>query len=138
MEILKQTRGQLALVADEYGSIEGLITPIDILEAIAGEFPDENEQPSVIEEKPGVWVMDGATSIYYLEQLLETDGLVDEDGDYASLAGLLLERLGTVPHVGQALLYKNFRFEVLEMEGRRIASILVTRQTSLPDGDEHQ
>jgi CBS domain containing-hemolysin-like protein len=81
MEILKQTRGQLALVADEYGSIEGLLTPIDILEAIAGEFPDEDEQPSVVEEEPGVWMMDGATSLYYLEQLLETDGLVDEDDE---------------------------------------------------------
>ncbi|MDL2284998.1 TerC family protein [Oxalobacter sp. OttesenSCG-928-P03] len=138
MEILKQTRGQMALVADEYGSIEGLLTPIDILEAIAGEFPDEDEQPSVIEEKPGVWIMDGATSIYYLEQLLETDGLVDEDDDYASLAGLLLERFGTVPHVGQAIEYEGFRFEVKEMEGRRIAKVLVTRIEPPPVTDERQ
>lgn len=139
MEILRHTPGQLALVADEYGSIEGLITPIDILEAIAGEFPDENEQPSVVEEKPGVWVMDGATNIYYLEQLLETGGLADEDDDYASLAGLLLERFGAVPHVGQALEYGGFRFEVLEMEGRRIAKVLVTEKTDAPaNGSKNQ
>lgn len=138
MAILKQTRGPLALVADEYGSIEGLLTPIDILEAIAGEFPDEDEQPSVVEEKPGVWVMDGITSIYYLEQLLETDGLADEDDDYTSLAGLLLERFGAVPHTGQALEYGGFRFEVLEMDGLRIAKVLVTRQEAPPPEGEKQ
>ncbi|NLC24670.1 MAG: CBS domain-containing protein, partial [Oxalobacter sp.] len=138
MNILKQTRGHLAMVADEYGSIQGILTPIDILEAIAGEFPDEDEQPSVVEEKPGVWVMDGTTNIYYVEQLLETDGLVDEDDDYASLAGLLLERFGTVPHVGQVLEYADFRFEVLEMGGRRIAKVLVTKIEPTPVADERQ
>ncbi len=136
MSILKQTRGQLALVADEYGSIEGLLTPIDILEAIAGEFPSEDESPSIIEEKPGIWIMDGATNIYYLEQILETDGLADEDDDYTSLAGLLLERLGTVPYVGQVLNYHGFRFEVLEMEGRRIAKVLVTEQEPPPSEEK--
>ncbi|WAW11357.1 TerC family protein [Oxalobacter vibrioformis] len=138
MNILKQTRGHLAMVADEYGSIQGILTPIDILEAIAGEFPDEDEQPSAVEEKPGVWVMDGTTNIYYVEQLLETDGLVDEDDDYASLAGLLLERFGTVPHVGQVLEYADFRFEVLEMGGRRIAKVLVTKIEPTPVADERQ
>jgi len=136
MEILKQTRGQLAMVADEYGSVEGILTPMDILEAIAGEFPDEDEQPTVVEEKPGVWIMDGTTNIYYLEQLLETAGLVDDDDDYASLAGLLLERFGTVPHVGQSLEYGGFSFGVQEMQGRRIAKVLVTRVE--PTTDERQ
>lgn len=138
MEILKQTRGQLALVADEYGSIEGLITPIDILEAIAGEFPDEDEVPDVIEESPGVWVMAGVTSLYYLEQLLEMDGLVDEDDEYASLAGFLLERFGSVPHVGETLEYAGFRFEITEMEGRRISKVLVTRKENTAPEDERQ
>lgn len=131
MEILKQTGGQLALVADEYGSIEGLLTPINILEAIAGEFPSEDGQPSVIEEKPGTWIMDGATNIYHLEQILETDGLVDEDDDYTSLAGFLLERFGTVPQSGKILKYGDLQFEVMEMEGLRIAKVLVTRQENL-------
>ena len=126
MEIFKQSRGQLALVADEYGSIEGLVTPIDILEAIAGEFLSEDEQPAAVEEKPGVWIMEGTTNIYLVEQLLNTDGLVDEDDEYASLAGLILERSGSVPQVGDTLVYAGFRFQVLEMENRRIAKVQVT------------
>ena len=135
MEIFKQSRGQLALVADEYGSIEGLVTPIDILEAIAGEFLSEDEHPAAVEKKPGVWIMEGTTSIYLVEQLLDTDGLVDEDDEYASLAGLLLERFGSVPHVGDTLVHAGFRFEVLEMENRRIAKVQVSEK-KMPVSDE--
>lgn len=127
METFKESRGRLALVADEYGSIEGVLTPFDILEAIAGEFPDENENPDVVEEKTGVWTMDGTTNIYQLEQILDTNGLADDDDDYTSLAGLLLERLGAVPKVGQSLEYHGFHFKVLEMDGLRIAKVRVKK-----------
>lgn len=127
MDIFKTSRGQIALVADEYGTIEGLLTPIDILEAIAGEFPDEDEQPSVLELEDGVWEIEGATDLYTAEQVLGTDGLVDDDQEYSSINGFLLERFGTVPHVGQSFEYNGYRFEVTEMDGRRIVKVRVTR-----------
>jgi CBS domain containing-hemolysin-like protein len=127
METLKRSRGQLVLIADEYGTIQGVVTPIDILEAIAGEFPDEDEQPDVQEQGPGCWRVAGTADLHYLEQVLETDELISENDDYTSLAGFMLERLGNLPTVGEAVEVDGLRFEVIEVVERRIASVLVTR-----------
>lgn len=127
IDLFKSIRGQLGLVVDEYGSIEGLVTPIDILEAIAGEFPAEDEQLEVNEISSGVWEIDGATDIYSVENTLNTDGLTDDDQEYSTLNGFILERLGSVPVVGQFFDFGGFRFEVLVMDGRRIETVKVTR-----------
>jgi len=130
MDTLKRSHGQVVLIADEYGTIQGLVTPIDILEAIAGEFPDEDELPVVREEGQGRWRVDGSADLHYLEQVLGTDALVSENDDYTSLAGFMLERFGTLPEVGQAVELDNLRFEVAEVLDRRIATVLVTRSTA--------
>ena len=127
METLKRSHGQLVLVADEYGTIQGLVTPIDILEAIAGEFPDEDEQPVVQEQGPGRWRVDGTADLHYLQQVLETDDLVSENDEYTSLAGFMLERFGTLPSVGEAIEFDGLRFEVIEVQERRIATVMITR-----------
>ena len=82
MDTLKRSRGQLVLVADEFGTIQGLVTPIDVFEAIAGEFPDEDETPDIVASGDNVWEVDGAADLHQLEQVLNTEGLVDEDEDY--------------------------------------------------------
>ena len=127
MERLKRSHGQLVLIADEYGTLQGLVTPIDILEAIAGEFPDEDEQPVLQEEGPGRWRVDGTADLHYLEQVLEVTDLVSENDDYTSLAGLMLERFGSLPSVGEAVEIQGLRFEVARVLERRIASVLITR-----------
>jgi CBS domain containing-hemolysin-like protein len=132
METLKRARGQLVLVADEYGSVQGLLTPIDILEAIAGEFPDEDEQPAIRPQGPGHWEADGTADLHLLEQMLETDALVSDDADYASLAGFLLERFETLPEVGQTLELDGVRYEILEIENRRIAKVAIRRVSGGP------
>src|SRR5690606_26581679 len=73
MDTLKRSRGQLVLVADEFGAIEGLVTPIDVFEAIAGEFPDEDETPDIIADGPDAWKVDGAADLHHVEQVLETE-----------------------------------------------------------------
>src|SRR5690606_2820224 len=85
MDTLRRAHGQLVLITDEFGAIEGLVTPIDIFEAIAGEFPDEDETPDIVPDGEGRWRVSGAADLHRLEQELETDGLVDED--YSTLAG---------------------------------------------------
>src|SRR5690606_19669414 len=100
MDTLKRSRGQLVLVADEFGAIEGLVTPIDVFEAIAGEFPDEDELPDIVAESENVWKVDGAADLHHLEQVLEIEGLIDESEDYATLAGYLLARFGHLPKPG--------------------------------------
>lgn len=132
METLKRSRGQLVLVIDEYGTIQGLITPIDILEAIAGEFPDEDEHPSIQILEPGRWRVDGATDLHYLAQVVETDALLTEGDGFMSIAGLLLDRFGALPDIGAAIDLDDLRFEVVEITNRRIATIEVTRLNSQP------
>lgn len=127
MDRLKRSHGQLVLIADEYGTLQGLVTPIDILEAIAGEFPDEDEQPVVQDLGGGRWRVDGTADLHYLEQVLEVDALVGDTDDYTSLAGLMLERFGTLPLVGDGIEIDGLRMEVEEVLERRIASVLVTR-----------
>jgi len=127
MDRLKRSHGQLVIIADEYGTLQGLVTPIDILEAIAGEFPDEDEQPVVQELGPGRWRVDGTADLHYLEQVLEVDALVGETDDYTSLAGLMLERFGTLPKVGDTVEIEGFRFEVAQVLERRIATVTVSR-----------
>lgn len=132
MDTLKRSRGQLVLVADEFGAIEGLVTPIDVFEAIAGEFPDEDELPDIVADGENVWKIDGAADLHHVEQVLETDGLIDDAQDYSTLAGYLLSRFGHLPKPGDACEYNthyaHFRFEVMEMDGRRIASVRVVKR----------
>jgi CBS domain containing-hemolysin-like protein len=127
METLKRSHGQLALIADEYGTIQGLVTPIDILEAIAGEFPDEDEQPVVQALRDGQWKIDGTADLLYLQQVLHSDALVPGNDEYTSLAGFMLEKFNDLPAVGEKVEVDGLVFEVLEVLERRIATVLVTR-----------
>lgn len=143
MDTLKRSRGQLVLVANEFGAIEGLVTPIDVFEAIAGEFPDEDEMPDIVEIGENEWRIDGAADLHHVEQVLEADDLVDDSKDYSTLAGYLLERFGQLPQPGDvAEVEKNhekLRFEVLALDGRRISSVRVEKiphVIAMPDGEE--
>jgi len=141
MDVLKRSRGQLVLVADEFGAIEGLVTPIDVFEAIAGEFPDEDEVADIAQEGEGVWRIDGAADIHHVEQVLEIEGLVDEEQEYSTLAGYLLERFGQLPQPGDACEHisphARHRFEVVRLDGRRIASVRVERLPyDIPNPDD--
>ena len=140
MDTLKRSRGQLVLVADEFGAIEGLVTPIDVFEAIAGEFPDEDELPDIVADGDNTWKIDGAADLHHVEQVLETEGLVDEAQDFSTLAGYLLSRFGHLPKPGDVCEYEahhqHFRFEVLEMDGRRIALVRVEKRPQEMLSDE--
>ncbi len=135
IDILKSARGQLVMVINEFGAVEGLVTPIDVFEAIAGDFPDEDETPDIIHSGENRWVVDGATDLHHFEQSLEIEGLMGESDDYSTVAGYLLRQFGRLPDVGDhltlALAQGHFRFEILQLEGRRIAKVLVERR-----GDE--
>ncbi|MFF7055344.1 TerC family protein [Achromobacter spanius] len=140
MDTLKRSRGQLVLVADEFGAIEGLVTPIDVFEAIAGEFPDEDELPDIVADGDNTWKIDGAADLHHVEQVLETEGLVDDAQEFSTLAGYLLSRFGHLPKPGDVceyeIHYQHFRFEVLEMDGRRIALVRVEKRPQEMLSDE--
>ena len=127
MDTLKRAHGQLVLVTDEFGIVQGLLTPVDILEAIAGEFPDEDEQLAIQPKGPGEWEVIGTADLHQLEQVLETGGLVSSDADYTSLAGFLLARFESLPEPGQEIEIDGLRYRILSVEERRIAKVLVQR-----------
>lgn len=132
MELFKEARSQLALVADEFGAIEGVVTPIDIFEAIAGEFPDEDEIPDIVVLGENKWLVDGAADLRHLEQVLEIDGLVDESEEYSTLAGYLLGRFGALPKPEDSCDLEwgpyELHFTVKQLENRRIASVAIERR----------
>jgi len=134
MDTLKRAHGQLVLVTDEFGIVQGLLTPVDILEAIAGEFPDEDEQLAIQPTGEGAWEADGAADLHQLQQALETEGLVSDDAEYTSLAGFLLARFERMPEPGQAIEFDGWRYEILAVEERRIAKVRIRRvEEHVPD-----
>ena len=127
METLRKSRGQLVLVTDEYGTIQGLLTPIDILEAIAGEFPDEDEQPAIQSIEGGCWCVAGATDLHHLEHTLGISPLPVDHTDITSVAGLLLAHFGALPDVGARAKIGGLAFQVMGVTDRRITMIEVSR-----------
>ncbi len=125
MEQLRQSPLQMAVVVDEYGSLEGIATPTDILEAIAGEFPDEDDEALVAERaEDGSWLVDGWIDIRKVSGLLGVD-LVDETDRYSTLAGYVLWRLGHLPRAGEKVTAGQLEFEVISMDDRNIDKVRV-------------
>ncbi|HUH60427.1 MAG TPA: TerC family protein [Candidimonas sp.] len=132
METLKAARGQLVIVINEFGAVEGLVTPIDVFEAIAGDFPDEDETPDIVADGEDRWLVDGATDMHHFEQTLNIEGLIEESDDFSTVAGFLLRQFGRLPAANDEITlnqaYGEYRFRVLELEGRRIAKVEVLRK----------
>jgi CBS domain containing-hemolysin-like protein len=127
IETLRRSRGQLVLVVDEYGTIAGLITPIDVFEAIAGEFPDEDETPAIEALEEGQWRVAGHADLHELSRVLET-GLFDADiDDFATLAGFLMSKFDGLPDVGALLELDGYTFQILAVEEQRIALVQISR-----------
>lgn len=127
VEQMRSSRAQVVLVSDEFGGILGLVTPIDLLEAIAGEFPEEGEIPDIQPQaQPGHWIVDGLADLHALETATEIYTLAQND-EYSTLAGFLLAHFEQLPQVGAVLEAEGLRFEVLQMDKRRIALVDVRR-----------
>jgi putative hemolysin len=125
---LKSDTLGLALVMDEYGSFEGVVTAADVLEAIVGDPTDTAPQPAGGEgEEQGALVMDGMMPVDEVKSRLSLPDLPAE-GSYHTLAGLVLALLRRVPRVGERIVFSGWRFEVLEMDGRRVDKVSASRE----------
>lgn len=136
MELLEQFRlrlGRMLFVVDEYGSVQGLMTPHDLLEAITGELhPDVDMDAWAVEQADGSWLLEGQMPISELKARLEISELPEEErGRYNTLAGLLIAEWGSLPDVGHTIACAGWLFEVLSMEKRRIDRVHARPQ--LPD-----
>ncbi|MEZ5832836.1 MAG: hemolysin family protein [Dongiaceae bacterium] len=126
LDLFRQKATNLALVLDEYGGVQGIVTPRDIFAAIAGEFAeDAAEEPGVTQRKDGSWLVDGRTRVNDLERAIGARDL--EDSEYATVAGLVLHHMGRLPQVGESMEFGGYRFEVADLDSRRIDKVIVTR-----------
>lgn len=131
MELLENVRNsntQIALVLDEFGEIQGLITLQDLLEAITGEFTSPDDEDSwALQRADGSWLLDGLIPIPELKDHLNLRSVPEEDkARYQALSGMIMLLLGRMPTTGDTLDWENWRFEVVDMDGKRIDKVLAT------------
>jgi putative hemolysin len=136
LERFREAGEHLALVVDEYGGTAGLLTVQDVLEAIVGDLPAGGaaaDRPAVRRED-GSWLLDGGLAAAEVAGLLATRDLPGEvEGDFDTLGGFVLARLGRIPAPGDRFAWGGWRFEVVDMDGRRVDKVLAT---PVADGDD--
>lgn len=129
LELFRKTGRHLALIVDEHGGIEGLITHHDILAAIVGDIPlvGEPVELQIQQREDGSWLIDGTLLIDEFREMFRLKRLPsEEDGIYQTLGGFIMSYLGRVPSVGEHFEWNRLRFEVVDMDGRRIDKVLVS------------
>jgi putative hemolysin len=128
LEHFKQSNADLVFVVDEYGAVQGVITERDLLEAITGEFSTGTDENAWAVLRPdGSWLMDGLIPVPELKDRLELKELPDEDrGRYNTLAGMVMLLLGRLPKTADAVQWDGWRFEVVDLDGKRVDKVLVT------------
>ncbi len=137
MELLEQFRakvGRLVLVVDEYGVVQGLMTPHDLLEAITGELqPSAKTEAWAVQRDDGSWLLDGMMPVSELKARLELDELpLEERGRYNTVAGLLMAVSGHLPATGEKIACEGWLFEVVDLDGKRVDKVLASRLPGRP------
>ena len=135
MTLLEQFRakvGRLVLVVDEYGVVQGMLTPHDLLEAITGELqPSVKSEAWAVQRDDGSWLLDGMMPVSELKARLAMDELpLEERGRYNTLAGLLMAVSGHMPVTGEKIDCEDWQFEVVDLDGKRVDKVLATPLTA--------
>jgi putative hemolysin len=127
----QRQRDTAAMVVDEYGGIQGLLSLHDLIEAITGDLgPTPEGSDEAVQRPDGSWLLDGALPVHQVRDLLHIGPLPgEESGDFETLGGFVMASLGRIPEVGDVFDWDDRRFEVVDMDGRRIDRVLVSGQT---------
>ncbi len=127
LDRFKSSSVHMAFVVDEHGSFEGIVTPTDILTTIAGDLPqsEEEAEPEAVQREDGSWLIDGLMAVDAAERTLGIEGMAEE-GDFNTVAGFVLHELGHLPVAGENFEWRGWRFEVVDLDGRRIDKILAS------------
>jgi putative hemolysin len=137
LETMKKSGEKLAIVVDEYGDFDGVVTLNDILEALVGDIanPGEPDDQSIVRREDGSWLIDGLTPI---DEVKDVIGLIhlpeEESGDFHTLGGFLMARMKRVPRVADHIMVDGWRFEVVDMDGHRVDKVMVA-PPSTPEQD---
>jgi putative hemolysin len=135
MELFRKARAQFALIVDEYGEVQGLVTLTDVMASIVGDVPEEGVavEQDAVQREDGSWLIDGAVGIERFRSLLDLDPLPGEDeGAYNTLAGFALYLLGRIPTAGEHFDAAGLRFEIVDMDRTRIDKLIVARLPPAP------
>ena len=132
----KKEKAHLAAVVDEYGTLEGLVTLTDVIEAIAGDLPEKGEAPGpqIVRRGEGSWLADGTLATDVVEAA--TGVTLEKDAEVEVLAGFVLKHLGRIPAAGARFEHGGARFEVVDMDGNRIDKVLIERAVKGAEGRE--
>ena len=125
-DTFKTTRNRVAIVIDEYGGVQGLVTLTDILEEVVGDvaISQETIEPQIVQRDDGSWLLDGLVSVQRLADLLGI-ALLEDNARYETLGGFVMSELGRIPTAGDSFTALGFRFEVMDMDGHRVDKMLV-------------
>jgi putative hemolysin len=132
LQLMQEKHNQLAIVLDEYGGTEGMVTLEDVVQELVGEIRDEhrrNEEQHFVERDDGSWLIDGSASFGDFVERLDIRGVTESRG-FSTVSGLILDRLGRIPSVGDRAEWNGYMLEVVDMDGQRIDRILVSRVSS--------
>jgi putative hemolysin len=139
LEQLKMHRAELAMIVDEYGDIQGMITLTDVMGALVGEVPtgEDHDPGDGVRREDGSWLMDGGMILDRFRYLTGVEFMFpnEDAAAYHTLAGFALYQLGYIPKVGETLEWNGWRFEVVDMDGNRIDRLLVVPGTSQDEGE---
>lgn len=123
LEVLKKNNTEMLLVVDEFGGVQGLLTINDILEEIVGVM--EGDEPQATQRQDGSWLLDGMLEVDEFKEIFNLNDLPHED-EYETLSGFIMTSLGRLPQTADHFEWSNLRFEVIDMDGRRVDKVLVT------------
>ena len=131
LEQFKKTGKHIAVVTDEFGAVQGLVTLIDVMEAIVGDLPERGDraQPEAKRREDGSWLIDATLSTAELKKLLALDASLPNEAsaDFQTLGGFVVTQFGRIPAASDWFEWGGWRFEVMDMDGRRVDKVLVAR-----------
>ena len=133
--VLRRARGSFVIVTNEFGVVQGLVTPLDVLEAIAGEFPDEDETPEIVDDGEG-WLVKGTTDLHALSHTLGLENVVNDEEDIATVAGLVIAVNGQIPRVGDVIELPPLHITIVEANDYRVDMVRIVKEQSAHDEDE--
>jgi putative hemolysin len=139
LEKFKESKMHSCFIVNEYGTLEGLITLNDILEAIVGDVPQTGqEEYQIVERKDGSFLIDAQVPFYdFLSRFEKTEWMNEGEQEFDTLAGFVLHQLERIPHTGDRFEWKGFEFEIIDMDGQRIDKILLTLGESIREDMEN-
>lgn len=133
--VLRRARGSFVIVTNEFGVVQGLVTPLDVLEAIAGEFPDADETPEIVADGEG-WLVKGTTDLHALSHTLGLENVINDEEDIATVAGLVISVNGQIPRIGDVIELPPLHITIVEANDYRVDMVRIVKEQSAHDEEE--